>query len=346
MSLKKAIVATLIASGMLAALTGPIPAGAKAAQEKRQEQQQADRWTVQVDPKFTEKLNKAVKLFAGKDVELQKAGKLGIYSAYIAEVRSIDGKYFAQYDIDTGIIWTVGGQTATLDQISKQDQEEVLKALKGIYAKKDYVFDNEVEVTHQYTDEKAEVRDERTYRLRGKDFSADLNKDWVIGGDHLISIEIYFDKQELDPKLLKAATDAAKTAFAHNFEMERGHLTAYFSPHQSKKGQKPELKWVLRDDKVTIYADPKSGKINSVINELGIKVRDNKGISEKEAKEAVAPLAKKLFNIDLNGYNVKWDNLEKDYYFTKKNGTSVRAALDAKKKAVYLKAGSAAAPGA
>ncbi|MDU5144972.1 MAG: hypothetical protein E6230_22630 [Paenibacillus dendritiformis] len=342
MSLKKTIVATLIASGMLAALAGPIPAGAEAVQEKRQE----DRWTVQVDPKFTEKLNKAVKLFAGKDVELQKAGKLGIYSPYVAEVRSVDGKYFAQYDIDTGTIWTVGGQTATLEQISKQDQEEVLKALKGLYAKKDYVFDNEVKVTHQYTDEKAEVRDEITYTLRGKDFSASLNKNWVIGGDSLSYITIDFDKNELDPKLFKAATDAAKTAFNHKFEMKQGQLEAFFSPHVSKKGQKPELKWVLRDDKVRISADPKSGKINSVINELGIKVRDNKGISEKEAKEAVAPLAKKLFNIDLNGYNVKWDNLEKNYYFTKKSGTSVRAALDSNKKVVYIKAGSAAAPGA
>ncbi|WP_374017928.1 hypothetical protein ABU162_28215 [Paenibacillus thiaminolyticus] len=103
----------------------------------------------------------------------------------------------------------------------------------------------------------------------------------------------------------KEATDAAKTAFNPKFEMKKAQLQGYFSPW--KPGQKPELKWMLRDDKVTIYADPKSGKINSVINELGIKVRDNKGISEKEAKEAVAPLAKKLFNIDLNGYNVKWE---------------------------------------
>ncbi|CAH8243063.1 hypothetical protein WJ0W_000272 [Paenibacillus melissococcoides] len=224
-----------------------------------------------------------------------------------------------------------------------QDQEEVLKALKGIYAKKDYVFHNEVEVIHQYTDEKAEVRDERTYRLRGKDFSADLNKNWVIGGDHLSSIEIDFDKKELDPKLWKAATDAAKTAFHHKFDMKQGQLQGYFSPW--KQGQKPELKWMLRDDKVTIYADPKTGKINSVINEFGIKVRDNKGISEKEAKESVAPLAKKLFNIDLNGYNVIWDNLTKGYYFTKKNGTSVRAALDADKNVVYLKSGDNAAHG-
>ncbi|WP_374017930.1 hypothetical protein ABU162_28225 [Paenibacillus thiaminolyticus] len=79
MNLKKAIVATLVVAGMLTALAGPIPARADAAQVK----QQADRWTVQVDPKFTEKLNKAVKIFAGKDVELQEVGKLGVYSAYI-----------------------------------------------------------------------------------------------------------------------------------------------------------------------------------------------------------------------------------------------------------------------
>ncbi|WP_259392142.1 hypothetical protein [Paenibacillus thiaminolyticus] len=215
--------------------------------------------------------------------------------------------------------------------------------MKGIYAKKDYAFDNEFEVIHQYTDEKAEVRDEITYRLRGKDFSADLNKNWVIGGDHLSSIEIDFDKKELDAKLWKAATDVDKTAFNHKFDMKKAQLQGCFSPW--KPGQKPEVKWMLRDDKVTIYADPKSGKINSVINELGIKLRDNKGSSEKEAKEAVAPLAKKLFNIDLNGYNVKWDSLMKDYYFTKKNGTSVRAALDADKTVVYLKSGDNAAHG-
>lgn len=79
-------------------------------------------------------------------------------------------------------------------------------------------------------------------------------------------------------------------------------------------------------------------------NELGIRVRDNKGISEKEAKEAVAPLAKTLFNIDMNGHSVKWDGNAKDYYFTSKNGTNVRAALDANKKVVYIRAGKAAAP--
>ncbi|MDU5146120.1 MAG: hypothetical protein E6230_28645 [Paenibacillus dendritiformis] len=35
MNLKKAIVATLVVSGMLAALAGPIPAGAEAAQEQQ-----------------------------------------------------------------------------------------------------------------------------------------------------------------------------------------------------------------------------------------------------------------------------------------------------------------------
>lgn len=227
MNLKKAIVAILVVSGMLTALAGPIPAGAAPAQEKQQEQQQSDRWTVQVDPKFTEKLNRAVKLFAGKDVELQKVGKLGVNTATVAEVRSVDGKYFLEFDSETGRIWTVGGQTATIDQISKEEQEEVLKLLKGMYPKKNYAFENEVEVMHQYTDEKAELRDEISYYLRGKDFSASLNKNWIVQ-DHVDYIEIDFDKKELDPKLLKTATDAAKTAFNHKFEMKKAQLQGYF----------------------------------------------------------------------------------------------------------------------
>ncbi|MFW5438840.1 hypothetical protein [Paenibacillus apiarius] len=127
---------------------------------------------------------------------MQKVGKLGVNTATVAEVRSVDGKYFLEFDSETGRIWTVGGQTATIDQFSKQDQEEVLKVLKGMYAKKNYAFDKEVEVTHQYTDEKAELRDWITYRLKGKDFSAYLDKHGLVR-DHISHIEIYFDKKEL-----------------------------------------------------------------------------------------------------------------------------------------------------
>ncbi|MCM3342862.1 hypothetical protein M3650_30615 [Paenibacillus sp. MER TA 81-3] len=107
--------------------------------------------------------------------------------------------------------------------------------LKGMYPKKNYAFDKEVEVTHQYTDEKAELRDWITYRLKGKDFSAYLDKHGLVR-DHISHIEIYFDKKELDPKLLKTATDAAKTAFNHKFEMKKSQLQGYFK--RMKQGHK------------------------------------------------------------------------------------------------------------
>ncbi|OBY76303.1 hypothetical protein BBG47_27970 [Paenibacillus sp. KS1] len=346
MNIKKAILASMLVSSMLVAVADPIPAGAGAAQE-----QQLDRWTIQIDPKWTEKLNQAVKLFAGEDVQLQKVGKLDFNNknaSKITEVRSVDGKYSLQFDYDTGIIWTVSGKTATIDQISKQEQEDVLKWLKAIYPKKKYAFDNEVEVIHQFTDEKlsktskAEVREEKTYELKGKDFSASLHK---LDGipEHIGHITIDFDKKELDPKLLKTVVDAAQTVSTNKFEMTTAQLRVDLSPIISKN--KPNITWVFHDGKVTIYADPNTGKINSIYNELGKQVRENKGISEKEAREAVAPIVKKVFNIDMNGYSVKWDGTEKDFAFTKKNGMNVRAALDANKKVVYIRVGRAAAPG-
>ncbi|MFD3269653.1 hypothetical protein ACE3MS_05785 [Paenibacillus dendritiformis] len=348
MNLKKAIVATLVVSSMLTTLAGPIPAGAQAAHE----QKQSDRWTIQVDPKFTGKLNQAVKLFAGKDVELQKVGKLDFNNkdlARLAEVRSVDGKYFVQFFYDIGMILVVGGQTATIDQISKQDQEEVLKWLKVIdakyakYAKKTYAFEQEVGVSSLFS-RNEKISKEKRYELKGIDFSTssiDFNDDGHMITDHL---RIDFDKKELDPKLLQTVIDAAKTAFQHKFEMTSAQLVVDVFPITGQGKNKADVAWVFHDGKITVYADPNTGKIKGMYNELGIRVRDNKGISEKEAKEAVAPLAKTLFNIDMNGHSVKWDGNAKDYYFTSKNGTNVRAALDANKKVVYIRAGKAAAP--
>ncbi|EPY13364.1 hypothetical protein [Paenibacillus sp. E194] len=59
-------------------------------------------------------------------------------------------------------------------------------------------------------------------------------------------------------------------------------------------------------------------------------------ITAKDAQEVVAPLAKELFNIDITGYEVKWDNTNKDYGFVKGKETIMRAALDADKNAVYI----------
>ncbi len=42
------------------------------------------------------------------------------------------------------------------------------------------------------------------------------------------------------------------------------------------------------------------------------KVKTDKEITAKEAKEVVAPLAKKFFNIDITGYEVKWDDNTKN----------------------------------
>ncbi|WP_268626810.1 hypothetical protein [Paenibacillus alvei] len=353
MNIKKAIVATLVVSSMLTTLAGPIPAGAKA-----QEQKQSDHRTIQIDPKLAEKLNQAIKLFAGKDVELQKVGKRElIYNkvvAGLAEVRSVDGKYCVQFDSlkDKEIILWVGGQT-TIDQISKQHQEEVLKWLKVIdakyakYAKKKYAFEQEVWVSKLNVRafnplDRVKLSKEKRYELKGKDFSTfsiDFDDDGQLKTDYL---RIDFDKKELDPKLLSTVIAAAKTAFQHKFEMTSAQLAVNVFPITAHGKNKAEAAWVFHDGKVTVYADPNTGEIKGMYNEFGIRVRDHKGISEKEAKEAVAPLAKKLFNIDMNGHSVKWDEHRKDYYFTSKNGMNVRAALDANKKIVYICAGKAA----
>ncbi|MDU5146121.1 MAG: hypothetical protein E6230_28650 [Paenibacillus dendritiformis] len=130
--------------------------------------------------------------------------------------------------------------------------------------------------------------------------------------------------------MLKSATEAIKTAFDHQFDVTKAQIE-----HHT---------WVLEDDKVKVYME--NEKAISLINKQGNKVTTNKEMTEKEAKEAVAPLAKKLFNIDITGYEVKWDSLFKDYRFIEKDDiTAVRAALDAEKNVVYIKSGSRAAAG-
>lgn len=52
--MKKAIIATLVVSGMLASLGGPIPVEAAAAQE----QKQPEKVKVQIDKKMADKLKK------------------------------------------------------------------------------------------------------------------------------------------------------------------------------------------------------------------------------------------------------------------------------------------------
>ncbi|MGG4397607.1 hypothetical protein ABEX25_25240, partial [Paenibacillus thiaminolyticus] len=103
--------------------------------------------------------------------------------------------------------------------------------------------------------------------------------------------------------------------------------------------------WWFRDDKVSILVELKTGEVTSIENQQGKKVTTNKGITEKEAKEAVAPLAKELFNIDITEFEVKWHNRHQEYRFIQNKVTKVRAALDADKNVVHIESGSRAALG-
>ncbi|MCM3342865.1 hypothetical protein M3650_30630 [Paenibacillus sp. MER TA 81-3] len=325
MNLKKAIVATLVVSSMLTALAGPIPAGAEAAQE----QKQTDNKKVQIDKTMAAKLQKAVKQFAGKEIKLEDVGEL---ENGLVTVQSADGKYGVFFDPKKEKIWSVSVKT-TIDKVGKKFQDEALEQLKKAYSKKKYVFNKEVTQSQSYDNSKGKLGEYVTYNLDGKDFRAQVIAN-ISEGYASAGATIDIDKKELDPKLLKTATEASKTAFDHQFDMTKAQIESEWKRHT----------WVLQDDKVTIYMD--SGKAVSLINEQGNKVTTNKEMTEKEATEAVAPLAKKLFNIDITGYVVKWDSLFKDYRFIEKDeNTAVRAALDADKNVVYIKSGSRAAAG-
>ncbi|MEQ7051683.1 hypothetical protein ABN764_13600 [Paenibacillaceae sp. P-4] len=327
MNLKKVILASLIVSSMLATLAGPIPAGAEAAQENQQEQQ-SDNKTVPIDKKLAPKLQKAVNQYAGKEVKLKDTGEHINNNESLVTVQSADGNYGVGFDPKSGNIWFVSNKT-TIDKVDKKFQDEALKELKNAYSKKKYVFNKDVTQSRSYDNSKGKFGDYMFYEFSGKDFTVSVNAN--ISEGYVIPVAtIDIDKKELDLNLLKSATEAIKTAFDHQFDVT--------------KAQIEQRTWVLEDDKVTVYME--KGKAISLINKQGNQVTTNKEMTEKEAKEAVAPLAKKLFNIDITGYEVKWDSLFKDYRFIEKNDvTAVRAALDAEKNVVYIKSGSRAAAG-
>ncbi|CAH8769050.1 hypothetical protein [Paenibacillus dendritiformis] len=335
MNLKKTIVATLIASGMLAALTGPIPAGAEAAQETQQEQQ-SDSKKVPIDKKLLPKLQKAVKQFAGKEIKLQDVGEFDNEARTVVEVKSEDGNYRAYFEHKSGRIWSVSGNT-TIDKIGKKDQDEILKTLKGMHSKKTYAFDKEVVMFAGYDDKKEKLTEHITYQLRGKDFTVSLGSDSGGLQKERFDINIKFEKKELDSKLLKTAAEAVKTALEHEFDVTEAALV-----YTGARGNS----WVLEDDNAMVYVEAKTGKATNFFHHARKQVTTNKVITEKEAKEKVAPIAKKLFNIDISKSEVKWDSLYKDYcFFIENKGTVVRAALDADKNVVYLKSGDNAAHG-
>ncbi|MDT8979137.1 hypothetical protein RQP50_23135 [Paenibacillus sp. chi10] len=329
MSIKKAILASMIVSSMLVVVAGPIPAGAAAAQA----QKQTDNKKVQIAQKLAAKLQKAVKQFAGKEIKLQDAAETTF--ATNAKVTSIDGKYVVHFDYQKGEVWEING-TIPIDKISKQDQEEVLKMLKGAYAKKTYVLDNEAVMKRRYDDKKEKLQDHYlSYSLTGKDFEVILVKEKL--GDtpveYVSGVRIKFAKEELESKSLETAAKAMKMAFNHDLNVTEGYLDSNGENYHMLS---------LKDNEVSLEMEAKKGKVLNVFHHTRKKVTTDQEITTKDAKAVVAPLAKELFNIDISGYEVKWDNLFKDYCFVKGKETVLRAALDADKNVVYLISGGSA----
>ncbi|WP_051614080.1 M56 family metallopeptidase [Paenibacillus sp. UNC217MF] len=316
-----------------------------------QEQQKSDKKEVQIDKTMKEKLNKVVKQFAGKDIKLQDVGEMIIDSNKVnAEVKSVDGKYKIQYSTKTGGVWSVSG-LVPINKISKKDQEKAIQELKKRYPKKTYAFGNEVKAIRVYDDKKAVFNGEVWYTFKGKDFEVLLVKSKGSSELESMGYMIKVEAQEIEGKLLKTAADAVKTALDQEFNFTEAKLI----PGEFDFKNNINLsKWELEGNGVLVEIEAESGKVLNVIHKTTEKVKTDKEIPVKEAKEVIAPMAKKLFNIDITGYEVKRDNLFGDYCFfkydkddkgAKAEATIVRAALDADKNVVYLMSGSRAASG-
>lgn len=319
MNIKKAILATMIVSSMLVAVAGPIPAGAAAAQE----QKQTDNKKVQIDQKLAAKLQKAIKVYAGKEIKLKDFGEK-IELSISAKVESVDGKYAVRFNVESGVIWQIE-EKVTIDKISKEDQAKVLKVLKGAYANKTYVFDKEVIMQRDYDGKNEKLGVALSYKLTGKDFEVYFFKENApkMPKDAVSAFTIKFTKEELDPKMLETATGAIKTVFNYDSEVTSANLRRFT--------------WTLEGKDVTVEIE--EGKVTNVFHKTRKAVTTNKGITEKDAKEAVAPLAKELFNMEIADLEVKWDSTFKNYYFIKDKQPVLRVALDDDKNVVFLTSG-------
>lgn len=136
--------------------------------------------------------------------------------------------------------------------------------------------------------------------------------------------EIQFTKGELDLKLLETSAKATKTAFNHDLEVTNAKLINGF-------------RWILEDKGVSVEME--LGKVTNVFHKTRKAVTTNKEITEKEAKDVVAPLAKELFNMEIAELEVKWVSEYENYYFVKDKKPVLRAALDADKNVVSIIAG-------
>ncbi|WP_430112453.1 hypothetical protein [Paenibacillus sp. B1-33] len=320
MNMKKAILATMIVSSVLVAVAGPIPAGAEAAQE----QKQTDNKKIQIDQKLAAKLQKAIKVYTGEEIKLKKVGEK-IELSPSAKVESVDGKYAIRFNIEGGKIWGID-EKVTIEKISKEDQGVILKVLKKAYENKSYAFNKEVIMHRGYDGEKEKLGVNLSYTLTGKDFDVSFLKEnstkeltGTVGG-----FKIRFTKEELDPKLLETAAKATKTAFNHDFEVTDAKLINGF-------------RWILEDKDALIEIE--RGELTNVFHKTRKAVTTNKKMTEKEAKDVVAPLAKELFNMDITGLEVKWGSSFENYYFIKDKKPVLRAALDADKNVVSIIAG-------
>ncbi|WP_181454483.1 hypothetical protein [Paenibacillus dendritiformis] len=174
-----------------------------------------------------------------------------------------------------------------------------------------------------YDGKKEKLKDFISYKLTGKDFEAV----WRNGSGFVSEVTIKLAKEDLDSKWLETAAKAIKTAFDHDLNVTEALLVSSGENYYMLS---------LEDNAVSLVMDAKKGKIVNVFHNTRKKVTTDQRITAKDAKEVVAPLAKELFNIDIAGYEVKWDNTTKDYRFVKGKETIVRAALDADKNEVYI----------
>jgi hypothetical protein len=305
---------------MFGTLAGPIPAGAEAAQE----QKQTDNKKVQIDNKLAAKLQKAIKQYAGKEIKLKNVGEKIEFSPDGVKVESVDGTYAIRFNAGNSKIWQIE-EKVTIDKVSKEDQDKVLKVLKGAYANKTYDFNKEVIMQRGYDGDKEKLGVPLSYKLTGKDFEVYFFKENApqMPKDEVSAFEIKFTKEELDPKLLETATKAIKTAFNHDLEVTSAKLNRFT--------------WTLHDKDVSLQME--NGKVTNLLHKTRKAVTTNKEITEKEAKEVVAPLAKQVFNMDIAGLEVKWDSTYKNYYFVKGKKIELRVALDADKNVVFITSG-------
>ncbi|MBD8501083.1 hypothetical protein [Paenibacillus arenosi] len=315
MNVKKAILATMIVSSMCAGVAILIPAGVEAAQEKKQTDKK-----VQIDSKLAVKLKKAIKQYAGKEIKLNNFGEKTEFPSS-AKVESVDGKYAIFFNIGSGFIWEIN-EKVSIDKISKQDQEKVLNVLKGAYSNKTYVFDKEVIAQRSYDGKKEKLGVPLSYKLTGKDFDVYFFKENhpKMPKNAVSAFEIKFTKDELDPKMLETAINAVKTVFNHDLEVTAANLRRFT--------------WTLEDKNVLLEIE--QGKITTLYHKTRKAVTTNKDITEKDAKEVVAPLAKELFNKDIANMEVKWDSTNNNYYFIKDNKIELTVTLDADKNVVLL----------